>query len=117
MAKRIRLLIYEGSDAQIEIQRLNDGIRPGTQRFPWSSAGSAVEPLILTSIELDPARITLLELLRVFAREDVSKTRVIAEDASRTLFARMGVILARRAAVAPLRASDYSAALWEASRG
>lgn len=64
MAKRLRLLIYEGPEEWITIQRANDGVqgrlnidkRPGRQAY-------------ITSIELDPLRITLVEVCRVLWKE------------------------------------------------
>ena len=57
--KRVRLLIYEGSPESLEKQRLFDGV----QGFTKSGK------LTITSIELNPLRITILELLRLFWRE------------------------------------------------
>ena len=65
MAKRLRLLIYEADEQQLEFQRQRDGVRPGTRYQPGTKGNS----MTITSIELDPRRITLLELLRLFWRE------------------------------------------------
>lgn len=63
MAKRARLLIYEADEATLERQRLNEGVRPGTKIYPgWSRS----HKMRITSVELDPRRITLLEALRLF---------------------------------------------------
>lgn len=62
MVRRVRLLIYEaGSEERMEAQRLGD-----TKFREW---GNAETRMSLTSIELDPRRITILELLRLFRRE------------------------------------------------
>lgn len=64
MAKRLRLLIYEGPQDWLEMQRKRDGVKgvhivdsyPGYEKT-------------ITSIELDPLRITLLQVVRVLWRE------------------------------------------------
>lgn len=76
MAKRVRLLIYESDEAALERQRRNDGVRPGTQRrLGWSGS----HDMLVTSIELDPRRITLLEVWRVLRREQSQKRSKLKE--------------------------------------
>ena len=65
VAKRLRLLIYEGSQAQLDLQRLHDGVRPGTT----SIMARKDCPLTITSIDLDPTRMTLRDLARLFWTE------------------------------------------------
>lgn len=75
MAKRLRLLIYEGPTEWIQGQRQYDGIQgcrmidkhPGRQKS-------------ITSIELSPWRITLLEVVRVLWRETHSGRRKRMQD-------------------------------------
>lgn len=68
MAKRVRILIYEGSETQLNFQRDHDGVRPGTSRYP-RQANPGPTVLTITSIELDPTRMTLRELARLFWTE------------------------------------------------
>ena len=59
--KRLRLLIYEGEPKWIAMTRVNEAIK-GT----WQPSSNGQ----ITSIELNPLRMTVLELLRVlFKRE------------------------------------------------
>ena len=60
VGKRVRLLIYSGPEEWLESQRQHDGVQ-GFRRVD-------VDKLI-RSIELDPQRITLLELVRLWWRE------------------------------------------------
>lgn len=66
MSKRVRLLIYEGSPEWLENQRQHDGV----QRNKFMSYGSKFGNCSIRSIELDPWRITVLELLRVLFRRE-----------------------------------------------
>lgn len=62
--KRLRLLIYECDDPlRIAEQRQRDGIKDS---HTWGSGENA---MTITSIELNPLRITLLQLFRLFRRE------------------------------------------------
>lgn len=76
MPKRIRLHICEASEATLEFQRQHDGIRPGTQTMPRSGQGR--EDVIWTSIDLDPRRITLLQVWRLLHRE---QPQAVVEEA------------------------------------
>jgi hypothetical protein len=67
VAKRVRLLIYEGTPEQLETQRQGDGIRQGTKVYPFDRREKS--SLTITSVELDPTRMTLRELLRLFWTE------------------------------------------------
>ena len=57
--KRLRLLIYDDTPQGMEKTRLMESVK-GTVRHGQCT---------ITSIELNPLRITILELLRLFRRE------------------------------------------------
>lgn len=63
--KRVRLLIYEGSEEWLDSQRRHESVQKVmTIHGGWQDGAT------ITSIELDPLRITVLELVRVlFGRE------------------------------------------------
>lgn len=72
MPKRLRLLIYEHATQEgLEKQRNNEFVQGHRDFAAFGNTkgfgGSGM--LSLTSIELNPARITILELLRLFGRE------------------------------------------------
>lgn len=60
--KRLRLLIYEAESKE----QMDRQIAQDTKSRRW---GSGEQSMALTSIELNPLRITILELLRLFRRE------------------------------------------------
>jgi hypothetical protein len=63
--KRLRLIIYtHDTQATLEKQRMQD-----TKSHIWGPNNQSQ----IESIELDPCRITLLELLRLFKRESRKK--------------------------------------------
>lgn len=62
MVRRVRVLIYESETPErMEKQRLND-----CKTREW---GDGDMRMTIRSIELNPLRITILELLRLFRRE------------------------------------------------
>lgn len=69
MPKRLRLLIYDhATQESLDRQRDNEFVH-GARVFPGSN-GLNKGMLSLTSIELNPLRITILEFVRLFWREE-----------------------------------------------
>lgn len=65
MAKRVRLLIYEASPERLAQQRLHEYVK-GDRIY---------NDLRITSIELDPTRMTLRELFRLFWTETAHRAK------------------------------------------
>lgn len=65
MAKRVRLLIYEASPERLVQQRLHEYVK-GDRIY---------NDLRITSIDLDPTRMTLRELLRLFWTETAQRAK------------------------------------------
>lgn len=70
MPKRLRLLIYEhATEQQLVWQRDHDAVH-GRKQF-----GDGSKMKSITSIELNPGHITIMELLRLFRRESSTPTQ------------------------------------------
>lgn len=71
MPKRLRLLIYEGTEAQLDHQLSNGlfGKTTGTKVLPPGPFREGMQQLTVTAIDLDPTQITLREVWRVLRRE------------------------------------------------
>lgn len=68
MAVRLRLLIYKGDADLLEAQRHNEfrNSGPGSRKI-YMQQGRDID---VTSVELDPTRMTIRELLRVLFRRE-----------------------------------------------